>query len=67
MLCLAALVFHLSCDKNNLKAISPCVMNWIEEVKQGPVWNSPARVYEYRYNQKTVYLTTVDAAISLIY
>jgi hypothetical protein len=60
ILCLATICFLLSCDKEAVDDLPPCVNNWIELVKKGPVFNGPARVYEYEYGGKTVYLTTAD-------
>ena len=45
-----------SCDKEGIPGENPkCIEIKINEIKDGPVWNPPAKVYSYRFNAQTVY------------
>ena len=45
-----------SCDQEDIPGETPkCIENKINEIKDGAVWNPPAKVYSYHYNGITVY------------
>lgn len=37
-----------------------CILKRIESIKNEPVWNPPAEVYEYEYQSKKVYAISAD-------
>jgi hypothetical protein len=48
-----------NCHKKE-KGMVVCVQKKIEEIKKEPVWNPPAEVNEYTYEDKQVFLFTSD-------
>lgn len=45
-----------TCGKKAQNSLPSCVQDRIEAIKKEPRWNPPARVTEYRYEGRTVYL-----------
>ena len=42
------------------QSIPACIQQKIDSIKQLPVWNPPAEVYEYSYGERTVFLFSAD-------
>lgn len=40
--------------------IPACIQQKIDSIKQQPVWNPPAEVYEYNYGERPVFLFSAD-------
>ncbi len=50
-----------SCEKNkSTNSIPSCIQDKIDELKNKPKYNPPAKVIQYNYNGKTVYYITSD-------
>lgn len=47
----------LSCQEKNPapKTVPACIQQVIEEIKQGPIWNPPAKIYRYDFKGQEVY------------
>ncbi|MEO8147382.1 MAG: hypothetical protein ABI723_07085 [Bacteroidia bacterium] len=43
---------------SELIVLPTCISDKIEEIKNEPVWNPPAEVYQYHYNGSIVYYIT---------
>lgn len=53
---LAILLLLSSCNKEEFPMEVPnCIQDKITEIKAQAVWNPPAKVYSYQYNDETVY------------
>jgi hypothetical protein len=50
----------LSCDKECITDLPPCINEWIEAVEKDDSWTTPAEVNEYLFNGKKVYLLTAS-------
>jgi hypothetical protein len=55
-LALLTLVARESCSKNKEAGVPACIQARIDSIKAQPKWNPPARVDEYEYRGRTVYL-----------
>ena len=49
-----------SCQKNRSGATPACIEDMIDELKNKPKYNPPAKVIQYEYNGQTVYYITSD-------
>ena len=46
----------VACNKEEVAKGTPkCIENKIADIAKGDVWNPPAKVYSYLYNEETVY------------
>lgn len=49
-------ILIISCGKERLPKDTPqCIEDKINAIADGEVWNPPAIIYSYTYNEKTVY------------
>ena len=48
------------CSNKVLPGLPPCIQAKIDEIKKQPRWNPPAKVEEYHYNGKRVFLFSSD-------
>ena len=55
-LALLALMSRESCSKKKAEGLPACVQARIDSIRAQPRWNPPARVEEYTYRGRTVYL-----------
>lgn len=53
-------VAQKKCDKNSAPAIPSCIQAKIEAIQKQPKWNPPAKVEEYNYNGKRVFLFSAN-------
>ena len=59
-----AIVLALSCT--NATPEPACIAQMIANIKKQPVWNPPATIWQYTYNNKQVYLVTSDCCDQFI-
>jgi hypothetical protein len=60
-ICFVALISLVqNCQRQRVSTIPPCIQDKINQIKAQQKWNPPAQVYEYNYNNKTVYLFSSD-------
>ncbi|WP_258105449.1 DUF6970 domain-containing protein [Marinoscillum sp. MHG1-6] len=57
LLILGIVFLSSSCKEENadIKEVPDCINALIEEIKAEPVWNPPAKVYQYQFEGETVY------------
>jgi hypothetical protein len=49
-------LFTLGCNNEDIpKEVPNCIKAKIEDIKEQAVWNPPAKIYSYKYNNETVY------------
>ena len=72
--CMKILLYHavswiglIACQRkmsaeviSQASGIPACIQKKIDSIKQQPVWNPPAEVYEYTYQERTVFLFSAD-------
>lgn len=49
------LALLVQCEKEEVNTLPDCVLQKIDIIKKEAVWNPPAKVYRYTYQEQTVY------------
>lgn len=58
-----SLLFFNQCTKEDELALPSCIQQKIETLKKEAVWNPPAKIYRYNYQNQYVYFFPSAAVI----
>ena len=58
-----SLLFLNQCTKEDELALPSCIQQKIETLKKEAVWNPPAKIYRYNYQNQYVYFFSSAAVI----